>query len=132
MNATILLIEDNKDVRENTAEILELAKYKVLTATNGKDGILQAETHLPNLIVSDIMMPEMDGYEVLLTLRKNIATAGIPFIFLTAKSEKSELQKGLIMGASEYLIKPFDTTDLLNIIRTLLQRKKKNKNRAGK
>ncbi|MBD3662033.1 MAG: response regulator, partial [Arenibacter algicola] len=81
----ILLIEDNKDVRENTADILELANYEVATAENGKIGVELAEKFRPDVIICDIMMPELDGYGVLEILGKNSTTASIPFIFLTAK-----------------------------------------------
>ena len=114
----ILLIEDNLDVRENTEEILSLANYKVFTAANGKIGVELAHTEKPDLIICDIMMPELDGYGVLHILSKNEDTARIPFIFLTAKTEKSDIRKGMNLGADDYLTKPFDDTDLLNAIET--------------
>ena len=113
---TILLIEDNKDVRENTAEILTLANYKVLTAKNGKEGVEAAQKENPDIIICDIMMPVLDGYGVLHLLSKSEATAGIPFIFLTAKAERSDMRKGMEMGADDYLTKPFDDIELLNAI----------------
>jgi CRP-like cAMP-binding protein/FixJ family two-component response regulator len=116
MDKTILLIEDNKDVRENTAEILELANYKVRTAPNGKEGIRQVQIKKPDLIICDIMMPELDGYGVLHILGKDVETSSIPFIFLTAKTEKSDFRKGMTMGADDYLTKPFDDTELLNVV----------------
>ena len=96
---TLLLIEDNFDVRENTAEILELANYKVWTAANGKEGVELAKKHLPDLIICDIMMPELDGYGVLHILSHDKKTAVIPFIFLTAKAEKSDFSKGHEYGS---------------------------------
>ena len=84
----ILLIEDHQEVRENTAEILELANFEVITAPDGKIGVAKANTAMPDLIICDIMMPELDGYGVLHILNKNPATASIPFIFLTAKAEE--------------------------------------------
>ena len=87
----ILLIEDNREMRENTSEILELAGYKVLTAENGKIGVELAQKNLPDLIVCDIMRPVLDGYGVLHLLSKNEDTANIPFIFLSAKAERSAL-----------------------------------------
>ena len=108
---TILLIEDNKDVRENTAEILELANYKVLQAENGKIGVELAQQKIPDLIICDIMMPVLDGYGVIHLLNKSQQTAGIPFIFLTAKSERSDFRKGMEMGADDYISKPFDDID---------------------
>lgn len=116
MEKTILLIEDNNDVRENTAEMLELANYKVLTAENGKIGVDLAKKHKPDLVICDIMMPEMDGYGVLFMLGKDPETSGIPFIFLTAKAEKSDIRKGMELGADDYLTKPFDEMALLNAI----------------
>lgn len=119
---TILLIEDNLDVRENTAEILELADYKVLTAENGKIGIELAKKNLPDLIICDIMMPELDGYGVIHVLGKNPETASIPFIFLTAKTEKSDMRKGMNMGADDYLTKPFDDLELLDAVEIRLKK----------
>lgn len=122
MSKTILLIEDNKDMRENTSEILELAHYKVLTAKNGKEGVELAQKSNPDLIICDIMMPVLDGYGVLHMLSKNDATASIPFIFLTAKAERSDLRKGMEMGADDYLTKPFDDIELLNAVESRLKK----------
>jgi CRP-like cAMP-binding protein/AmiR/NasT family two-component response regulator len=119
---TILLIEDNLEVRENTAEILELANYKVLTADNGKKGVDLAKTHKPDLIVCDIMMPELDGYGVLHVLSKIPETATIPFIFLTAKTEKTDIRKGMNLGADDYLTKPFDDVELLDAVEIRLKK----------
>jgi CheY-like chemotaxis protein len=118
----ILLIEDNTEVRENTAEILTLADYEVTTAKNGKEGAELAQKLLPDLVVCDIMMPELDGYGVLHILSKKPETARIPFIFLTAKAEKTDMRKGMALGADDYLTKPFDDTDLLNAIETRLRK----------
>ena len=118
----ILLIEDNQDVRENTAEILELAGYKVFTAENGKVGVTAAQTNKPDLIICDIMMPVLDGYGVLHLLGKNQETASIPFIFLTAKAERSDLRKGMEMGADDYTTKPFDDIELLNAVESRLKK----------
>ncbi|MFM7023729.1 MAG: response regulator [Flavobacteriales bacterium] len=118
----ILLIEDNIDVRENTAEILTLANYKVTTAKNGKEGVELATKEKPDLIICDIMMPELDGYGVLHMLSKNDETAVIPFIFLTAKAERTDLRKGMEMGADDYLTKPFDNIELLNAIESRLKK----------
>lgn len=112
----ILIIEDDTIMRENTAEILELAQYEVHTAPNGKIGSAKAKEIKPDLIVCDIMMPELDGYGVLHILSKDPKTAAIPFIFLTAKAEKSEIRKGMELGADDYLTKPFEDTELLNAI----------------
>lgn len=118
----ILLIEDNSDVRENTSEILELAGYKVISAPNGKIGVEQAQAEKPDLIICDIMMPELDGYGVLEILGKQKETAGIPFIFLSAKTEKRDIGKGMDLGANDYLTKPFDDTDLLHAVETRLSK----------
>ncbi|HWY37221.1 MAG TPA: response regulator [Bacteroidia bacterium] len=119
---TILLIEDNKDVRENTAEILELANYKVLQAENGKMGVELAQQQKPELIICDIMMPVLDGYGVIHLLSKNQETASIPFIFLTAKSERGDFRKGMEMGADDYITKPFDDVELLRAVESRLKR----------
>lgn len=118
----ILLIEDNPEVRENTSEILSLANYHVVTAENGKVGVDLAQKEKPDLIICDIMMPELDGYGVLHILSKNEQTANIPFIFLTAKTEKMDVRKGMNLGADDYLTKPFDDTDLLNAIESRLRK----------
>jgi len=119
---TILLIEDNKDIRENTAEILELSNYKVYTAENGKIGVEMALKHHPDLIICDIMMPVMDGYGVLHALGKNKDTTSIPFIFLTAKTERSDQRKGMEMGADDYITKPFEEIELLNAVEARLRK----------
>lgn len=118
----ILLIEDNKDVRENTAEILTLAKYIVITAKNGKEGVEFAQKEKPDLIICDIMMPILDGHGALHMLSKSDETASIPFIFLTAKSERSDFRKGMEMGADDYLTKPFDDVELMNAIESRLKK----------
>lgn len=118
----IILIEDNKDMRENIAEILELAKYVVFTAKNGKEGVELAQKEKPDLIICDIMMPVLDGYGVLHLLAKNTETASIPFIFLTAKADRTDLRKGMEMGADDYLTKPFDDIELLNAIESRLKK----------
>jgi len=118
----ILLIEDNEDVRENTAEILEMAGYKVSTAADGKQGIASVQKDKPDLIVCDIMMPVLDGYGVLHMLGKNPATQSIPFIFLSARAERSDMRKGMDMGADDYITKPFDKSELLNAIEGRLKK----------
>lgn len=122
MSKKILLIEDNKDVRENTAEILHLAQYNVITAKNGKEGVEMAQSEHPDLIICDIMMPIMDGHGTLHLLSKNEITSSIPFIFLTAKAERSDYRKGMDMGADDYLTKPFDDVELLNAIESRLKK----------
>jgi CRP-like cAMP-binding protein/CheY-like chemotaxis protein len=119
---SILVIDDNPEIRDNTAEILELAGFKTFTAENGKQGVDIAIKEKPSLIVCDIMMPELDGYGVLHLLRKNAETQYIPFIFLTAKTERTDLRKGMEMGADDYITKPFDDIELLNAIDTRLKK----------
>ncbi|MFS2186456.1 response regulator [Mucilaginibacter sp. Mucisp84] len=123
MNQKILIIEDNNDIRENVVEILGLAGYTVFEADNGKTGIELAINNLPDVILCDIMMPELDGYGVLFMLNKNPETAAIPFIFLTAKAERIDQRKGMEMGADDYLTKPFDDIELLNAIESRLRKK---------
>lgn len=118
----ILLIEDNSEIRENIAEILSLANYNVLQAENGKVGVEMAKNEHPDLIICDIMMPVLDGYGVLHMLSKNPETSTIPFIFLTAKSEKEDFRKGMNLGADDYLIKPFDDLELLDAIEIRLKK----------
>ena len=118
----VLLIEDDSVLRENTAELLELSEYEVITASNGKKGVKAAKTHLPNVIVCDIMMPELDGYGVLEKLSKEESTMHIPFIFLSAKTEKEDIRKGMNLGADDYLTKPFEENDLINAIESRLAR----------
>ncbi len=118
----VLLIEDDSVLRENTAELLELSDYEVLTASNGKKGVKAAKTYLPDVIVCDIMMPELDGYGVLEKLSKEESTMHIPFIFLSAKTEKEDIRKGMNLGADDYLTKPFEEKDLRNAIESRLAR----------
>ena len=116
----LLLIEDDITVRENTAELLELSDYNVITASNGKLGIEKAKQEVPDIIVCDIMMPELDGYGVLEALSKNPETLNIPFIFLSAKTEHKDIRKGMDLGADDYLTKPFEEEELLSAIESRL------------
>lgn len=118
----ILLIEDNEDVRENTTDLLKLANYEVITAENGKIGVQLAKKDPPDLIICDIMMPELDGYGVLHSLSKHNKTTTIPFIFLTAKTEKNDIRKGMNLGADDYLTKPFNEQELLEAINVRLKK----------
>jgi CRP/FNR family transcriptional regulator, cyclic AMP receptor protein len=122
MKTKILVIEDNQEVRENIAEILELSEYSVIKADNGKNGVEMALREQVDLIICDIMMPQLDGYGVLHLLSKHKETRTIPFIFLTAKSEKADLRKGMEMGADDYLTKPFDGIELLTAIEVRLKK----------
>lgn len=120
----ILVIEDNEDVRENTSDLLEIAKYEVFTAEDGKVGVQMARKVKPDVIICDIMMPELDGYGVLKLLSKHHTTASIPFIFLTAKTERTDIRKGMNLGADDYLTKPFNEQELLNAIKSRLKKHK--------
>ena len=117
---TILLIEDDTALRENTAELLELSGYRVVTAPNGKVGIEKARQELPNIIVCDIMMPEIDGYGVLKAMGEGTETSHIPFIFLSAKTEHKEVRKGMDLGADDYLTKPFEEEELISAVESRL------------
>lgn len=123
MSKKVLIIEDNNEIRENIVEILELAGYEVFAANNGKLGVDLAIKNLPDIILCDIMMPELDGYGVLYMLNKSPEAAAIPFIFLTAKAERVDLRKGMEMGADDYLTKPFDDMELLNAVESRLKKK---------
>jgi CRP-like cAMP-binding protein/CheY-like chemotaxis protein len=128
MSKKVLIIEDNDDIRENVVEILELAGYQVYAANNGKAGVDLAIKNLPDIILCDIMMPELDGYGVLYMLNKSPKVAAIPFIFLTAKAERIDMRKGMEMGADDYLTKPFDDMELLNAIESRLKKKELQQN----
>lgn len=118
----ILIIEDNTEVRENLSEILNLSGYQALAAENGKIGVEMALEQQPDLVLCDVMMPELDGFGVLHILSKQAKTADIPFIFLTAKAEKEDFRKGMSLGADDYIVKPFDDTTLLQTIETRLRK----------
>ncbi|MBK9257174.1 MAG: response regulator [Saprospiraceae bacterium] len=118
----ILIIEDNKNVRENLAELLELAGYEAITAENGKLGVIKACEVIPDLILCDIMMPEMDGFGVLRVISHQPSTMHIPFLFLTAKAEKEDFRKGMGLGADDYITKPFDDVELLDTIELRLKK----------
>jgi signal transduction histidine kinase len=116
----ILVIEDEHIVRSNLMELLEVEDFEVIGAENGRAGLRMAREHLPNLIISDVMMPELDGYGVLEELQKDPILSTIPFIFLTAKAERTSLRQGMDLGADDYLTKPFTRDDLLKAIEVRL------------
>lgn len=116
----VLLIEDDAVLRENTAELLELSNFEVITASNGKFGVDIAKNSPLDIIVCDIMMPELDGYGVLETLAKNEITKYIPFIFLSAKTERKDIRKGMDLGADDYITKPFNEEELISAIESRL------------
>ena len=113
----ILIVEDSNEILENTAEILQLAGYTVATAVNGVEGLKMAISEKPDLILCDIMMPQMTGSELLEELKKNVSTKNIPFLFFTASAEESEIKIGLESGAFDYIVKPFDPDQLVSIIK---------------
>jgi len=121
----ILIIEDDKDLRETTAELLAQEGYDLITAENGSIGIQQSLQHRPDVIVCDITMPGITGYEVFNILRQINTTAVIPFIFLSAKTAKEDILLGLHLGADDYIIKPFEISHLIKIINMRIENRKK-------
>src|SRR5688500_7697521 len=112
----ILVIEDNTFIRENTAEILELAHYEVITAENGEAGVQMALNEKPDLIICDVLMPLLDGFNVLRFLKENDESSKTPFIFLSAKTEKTDINEGMELGADDYIKKPFSDFELLQAV----------------
>lgn len=122
MSHRILVIEDETGIRENLREMLEAEGFAVEEAECGSDGIRQALSNPPDLVVCDVMMPGKDGFEVLADLRGREATNHLPFLFLTARADRGSLRKGMELGAEDYLTKPFSRTELLAAVRTRLRR----------
>lgn len=122
MKKKILIIEDESEIRENIAAFLTYSDYDVITASNGEDGILLAKETKPNLIISDIMMPDIDGFEVLKQLQMDSETESIPFLFLTAKNDKNSIREAMQLGADDYISKPFDFNDLISSINKRLEK----------
>lgn len=120
--AKILVIEDDDLLRDDILTILRFEDYEVLSAPDGGEGVRLAREHLPDLIISDIMMPVLDGYEVLMTLQADPVTSKIPFIFLTAKATDEQARQGMHLGADDYLTKPFSNEELLTTVRARLAR----------
>jgi len=118
----ILVLEDDPGILENVVEILEEAGYEVKSAMDGKTGVTLALEWMPDLVLCDINMPEMDGLEVLLTIRKDERLATLPFIFLTAEGKPDDFRRGMKTGADDYLVKPFKAKDLLDSIKSVLKR----------
>lgn len=127
---TILIIEDDAQTRENLGIILEMEGFRVRLAADGRAGWISAQNEPPDLVLCDVGMPELDGHEVLRLLRGHAATAGTPFIFLTAQGERHQQRAGMNLGADDYLCKPIDADDLLAAVRARLQRKKENQSAA--
>jgi CRP-like cAMP-binding protein/CheY-like chemotaxis protein len=122
MSYKIVVIEDSVEVCENIGSILKLGRYEVFTANNGKLGIELIQQNKPDLILCDIMMPDLDGYGVLHLISKDPDTSNIPFIFLTAKTEQKDFRTGMNLGADDYLTKPFDGLELLKVIELRLKK----------
>jgi len=118
--ATLLVIEDEAPLRANLVRLLTAEGYQVITAANGDEGIRRARADRPDLVICDILMPLVDGYGVLATLRSQPETAATPFIFLTASADKDDLERGLQSGANDYVTKPFKIADLLAAIKRRL------------
>lgn len=119
---TILVIEDNPSVRDNLIEILEVGNYAVHSAPDGREGVALAQKHIPDLILCDIQMPELNGFEVFYEVNKDPRTAGLPFIFLTANTSLEDRMEGLRMGADDYITKPFEPANLLARIRNRIEK----------
>ena len=118
----VLIIEDNLEIRENTAEMLELSGFGVYTAANGQDGLMLAVEKLPDLILCDIMLPGLNGFEVFRKLKENKSTSSIPFVFESARTEKKDINEGLEMGATGYIAKPYELNELIEKITSCLKK----------
>jgi CheY-like chemotaxis protein len=131
----VLLIEDDPTLRENTAELLRFSNYEVSTASNGKKGLELANNNIPDIIICDIMMPELNGYAVLEALAESDQTKHIPFIFLSAMTERKDVRKGMNLGADDYITKPFSEEELISAIESRLAKaailKDARENREG-
>ena len=127
MGKKILVIEDEQNIRENLIELLELSGYEMSGASNGIEGVKAAKSVQPDLILCDVMMPEMDGYGVLQTLSADTEIAHTPFIFLTAKADIEDLRKGMRFGADDYLTKPYNTSELLAAIEVRIKKSERLK-----
>ena len=127
----VLLIEDEPQMRRGIATALEMEGFQVITAANGRLGVKAALAEAPDLILCDVMMPELDGYGVIESLRANAQTVGLPFIFLTAKGEKPDIRHGMNLGADDYLTKPVAIDDLVNAIKARLERKEQHAQAAA-
>ncbi len=118
----LLVIEDNAEVRENLVWLLEASGYAVRSAADGREGLERARAHPPDLILCDVMMPELDGLGVLRALRSEASTATIPFVFLTARADREDLRAGMAAGADDYITKPFSTREVLAAVEARLQK----------
>ena len=127
----ILVIEDEPQMRANIVTIIEMEGHRALQAENGRKGLAVAQAEHPSLVICDLMMPDMNGHEVLTALRADPVTRNMPFIFLTARGEKSDLRKGMNLGADDYLTKPISVDDLVAAINVRLKRQQDQRNDAA-
>jgi DNA-binding NarL/FixJ family response regulator len=118
----ILIIEDDRQTRENLATILEMEGYQPCPACSGQEGLALATTEKPDLVLCDVSMPDLDGYDVLRCLRKDARNAALPFIFLTGRGERNDLRTGMNLGADDYLVKPVTATELLTAVAARIER----------
>jgi two-component system sensor histidine kinase/response regulator len=119
---TVLVVDDDPTILDSVTDLLRLSGYRVLSATNGVEGLHVMQSNAPDLIIADIMMPEMDGYQFYEAVRDNTAWTPIPFIFLTARGERKDIRRGYMLGADQYLTKPFEAEDLLVAVEKRLER----------
>jgi two-component system, OmpR family, alkaline phosphatase synthesis response regulator PhoP len=122
---SILLIEDDVETLENLEEILKLQNFHTIVTTDGVSGLQLAKKQRPDLVICDVMLPKLDGYQVLMELHRDEDSANIPLIFITAKTERSDFRQGMELGADDYLTKPFTTTELLSTITTCLEKRRR-------
>lgn len=123
--AKILIAEDEKDIRDLVVFSLTYGGFEAIAASNGSDAIAMAEAELPDLILMDVRMPQMSGYEACQKLKQNPATRDIPVVFLSAKGQESEIKQGLNSGAEEYILKPFAPDELVKRVKEILSRRGK-------
>ena len=128
----ILVIEDDANIRESLVELLEMKSFTLLSADNGTDGLKLAQEQVPDLILCDVMMPGLNGYEVVEAIRKDSRLAKLPFIFLSAKAMDSDVEYGKNLGANSYLTKPFRAQDLFSVVDDLLDNNSGGNFGAGK
>ena len=124
MSQLILVVEDEDIIRNDIMTSLLLSDYQVFEARNGKEALEKIKLHLPDLIISDIMMPVLDGYSLLTELQKDPETASIPFLFLSAKTDRNDLRTGMNLGADDYITKPFDIQELILAVKSRLKKHK--------
>lgn len=120
----ILVIEDDENIRESLVELLEMKSYELLSAENGVQGLEKAKSEKPDLILCDVMMPGLNGYEVIEEVRRNAELAKVPFVFLSAKAMENDVERGIQLGANIYLTKPFRAQELFSVVDQLLNRGK--------